>query len=74
MQSSDVGQLYFSIADLITYYSQIFYLQPGDMISTGTPGGVGSRRDPPVWMKPGDELEVEITGIGVLKNIITSEK
>jgi len=74
MQSSDVGQLYFSIADLITYYSQIFYFQPGDIISTGTPGGVGSRRDPPVWMKPGDELEVEITGIGVLKNIITSEK
>ena len=43
------------------------------MIATGTPGGVGSRRDPPVWMKPGDELEVEITGIGILKNTVVGE-
>ena len=73
MQASDLGKLCFDVSDLISYYSQIFYFQPGDMIATGTPGGVGSRRDPPVWMKPGDELEVEITGIGILKNAVVGE-
>ena len=73
MQASDLGKLCFDVSDLISYYSQIFYFQPGDMIATGTPGGVGSRRDPPVWMKPGDELEVEITGIGILKNTVAGE-
>lgn len=73
MQASDLGKLCFDVSDLISYYSQIFYFQPGDMIATGTPGGVGSRRDPPVWMKPGDELEIEITGIGILKNAVVGE-
>ena len=73
MQASDLGNLCFDVSDLISYYSQIFYFQPGDMIATGTPGGVGSRRDPPVWMKPGDELEIEITGIGILKNTVVGE-
>ena len=73
MQASDLGKLCFDVSDLISYYSQIFYFQPGDMIATGTPGGVGSRRDPPVWMKPGDGLEVEITGIGILKNAVVGE-
>ena len=73
MQTSDVGQLCFGVAELISYYSQIFYFQPGDMIATGTLGGVGSRREPPVWMKPGDKLEVEITGLGILKNTIIGE-
>ena len=73
MQASDLGKLCFDVSDLISYYSQIFYFQPGDMIATGTPGGVGSRRDPPVWMKPGDKLEVEITGIGILKNTVVGE-
>ena len=73
MQASDLGKICFDVYDLISYYSQIFYFQPGDMIATGTPGGVGSRRDPPVWMKPGDELEVEITGIGILKNAVVGE-
>ena len=73
MQASDLGKLCFDVSDLISYYSQIFYFQPGDMIATGTPGGVGSRRDPPIWMKPGDELEVEITGGGILKNAVVGE-
>ena len=73
MQASDLGKLFFDAADLISYYSQIFYFQPGDMIATGTPGGVGSRREPPVWMNPGDELEVDITGIGTLRNMIIDE-
>ena len=73
MQESDIGNLCFNVADLVSYYSQIFYLQPGDMIATGTPGGIGSRREPPIWMKPGDELEVNITGIGTLKNVVVEE-
>ena len=73
MQASDVGQLCFGVPDLISYYSQIFYFQPGDMIATGTPSGVGSRRAPPLWMRPGDSLEVEITGLGILKNKIIGE-
>lgn len=74
MQESDIGQLCFDIGDLISYYSQIFYFQPGDMIATGTPGGVGSRKNPPVWMAHGDELEIEISGIGILKNNVVDEQ
>ncbi|MBI4609478.1 MAG: fumarylacetoacetate hydrolase family protein [Candidatus Rokubacteria bacterium] len=48
-------------------------LDPGDVIVTGTPGGVGSRRNPPVWMAKGDEVEVDISGIGVLRNPIMEE-
>lgn len=73
MQSSDAGQLCFGIPELLSYFSQIFYFQPGDIIATGTPGGVGSKRSPPVWMKSGDQLEVEISGIGTLKNYIVDE-
>ncbi|MDE2363607.1 MAG: fumarylacetoacetate hydrolase family protein, partial [Hyphomicrobiales bacterium] len=47
-------------------------LAPGDVIVTGTPGGVGARRDPPLWMKPGDVAEVEISGIGVLRNPVVA--
>jgi len=48
-------------------------LEPGDVISTGTPGGVGFKRDPQVFMKPGDKVEIEITKIGILANDIVSE-
>ena len=73
MQRSSIDQLCFDVGDLMAYYSQIFQFQPGDIISTGTPGGVGARRDPPLWMKAGDELEIEISGIGVLRNPIIDE-
>ena len=68
MQHSTLDQLIHGVDYLISYYSQIVELQPGDMISTGTCGGVGHRRTPPVYMKAGDVFETEITGIGVLSN------
>ncbi len=53
--------------------SKQYSVQPGDVIVSGTPGGVGMRRDPPLWMKAGDTVEVEIDGIGILKNPILAE-
>ena len=73
MQSSDAGKLCFDIPELISYYSKIVHFQPGDIIATGTPGGVGSRRTPPIWMKNGDQIEVEISGLGTLSNTIIDE-
>jgi 2-keto-4-pentenoate hydratase/2-oxohepta-3-ene-1,7-dioic acid hydratase in catechol pathway len=70
MQSSVTGLMIFSIAETIAYITQVMTLQPGDVIATGTPGGVGSRMDPPVFMGPGDVIEVEIANIGVLKTHI----
>ena len=58
---------------LIAYISTFITLRPGDVIVTGTTGGVGAFRDPPVWMRAGDEVEVEISGIGVLRNPIVDE-
>ena len=58
---------------LIEYISTVHTLRPGDVISTGTPGGVGSRREPQIWMKEGDIIEVEISGIGKLVNTIENE-
>jgi 2-keto-4-pentenoate hydratase/2-oxohepta-3-ene-1,7-dioic acid hydratase in catechol pathway len=49
-------------------------LEPGDVIVSGTPGGVGARRNPPLWMKVGDTVEIEVSGIGVLTNAITAER
>ena len=58
---------------LIEYIPTVHTLRPGDVISTGTPGGVGSRREPQIWMKEGDTIEVEISGIGKLVNTIENE-
>jgi len=74
MQQSDVGQLVFSIPEMIAYFSQIWEFAPGDIIATGTPSGVGVRRDPPVFMKEGDVFEVELSGIGVLRNPVINER
>ena len=63
----------FDIARCIAYVSQIVPLRPGDIIATGTPGGVGSRRTPPLWMKPGDRIEVEVEGVGTLANRVVDE-
>jgi 2-keto-4-pentenoate hydratase/2-oxohepta-3-ene-1,7-dioic acid hydratase in catechol pathway len=73
MQSTSVGDLAFSIQQLIAYVSSITELKPGDVIATGTPSGVGLFRDPPVFMKPGDTVEVEIEGIGTLSNPVIDE-
>lgn len=73
MQSSDTSHLIFSIPRLINYSSEIFDLVPGDVIVTGTPAGVGFTRKPPIFMKAGDVVEVEIEKIGVLRNPVVDE-
>jgi 2-keto-4-pentenoate hydratase/2-oxohepta-3-ene-1,7-dioic acid hydratase in catechol pathway len=73
IQSSHTGHMIFSISKLINYASTIFTLSPGDVIATGTPAGVGWSRKPPRFMKPGDVCEVEIEGIGILRNPITAQ-
>jgi 2-keto-4-pentenoate hydratase/2-oxohepta-3-ene-1,7-dioic acid hydratase in catechol pathway len=72
MQDSSTSQLIFRIDEVIAYISRIFTLEPGDLIFTGTPPGVGMARKPPVWLKAGDVVEVEIDGLGVLSNPVVS--
>lgn len=67
-QDASTGQLIYGVADLIAFCSQSFTLEPGDVIATGTPGGVGAFREPPVFLKDGDIVEVEIDRIGTLRN------
>jgi 2-keto-4-pentenoate hydratase/2-oxohepta-3-ene-1,7-dioic acid hydratase in catechol pathway len=73
VQHESTGQLHFDIATLIAYISIWTELVPGDVIATGTPGGVGAGRKPPLWMQPGDTVEVEITGLGCLRNPVVAE-
>ncbi len=70
MQDSDTGDMIFDVATLIATLSAGMTLEPGDVIATGTPSGVGYARTPPVFMKPGDICEIEIEGIGVLSNTV----
>ena len=70
MQHAGISDLIFDIPVLVEYISRFTPLSPGDVIATGTPGGVGDRREPPLYMKDGDTVEVEITGLGVLRNRI----
>ncbi|MDX1563069.1 MAG: fumarylacetoacetate hydrolase family protein, partial [Gammaproteobacteria bacterium] len=73
VQSESTGELHFDIPALIEYISTWTELMPGDVIVTGTPGGVGAGRNPPLWMQDGDTVEVEISGIGCLSNSIRQE-
>jgi 2-keto-4-pentenoate hydratase/2-oxohepta-3-ene-1,7-dioic acid hydratase in catechol pathway len=73
MQRSGTDMLIYSIPQVIKFMSDFTSLAPGDVIATGTPAGVGHRRSPPVWMKSGDVLEVEISGIGTLRNPVVDE-
>jgi 2-keto-4-pentenoate hydratase/2-oxohepta-3-ene-1,7-dioic acid hydratase in catechol pathway len=68
MQDSNTRQMIFGPAELLAYLAQVFTLEPGDLIFTGTPPGVGFARKPPVFLKPGDVVEVEIEGLGILRN------
>lgn len=70
MQQATTEQMIFKIPKIIEYVSAWTTLVPGDVIVTGTPGGVGARRNPPIWMKPGDKVEVEIDKVGILENSI----
>jgi 2-keto-4-pentenoate hydratase/2-oxohepta-3-ene-1,7-dioic acid hydratase in catechol pathway len=70
MQDSNTSELIFDPSYLVAYISQIITLEPGDLIFTGTPAGVGFARKPPVYLKPGDICEVEIGGIGLLRNAV----
>ena len=73
MQDASTGRLIFGVAALIELISVAITLEPGDVIITGTPGGVGAARKPPVFMQPGDVFEVEIEGMGVLSNTVQHE-
>jgi len=71
MQSADTSDMVFGVARTIALLSQSLTLEPGDLLVMGTPGGVGYARNPPVWMKAGDTIEIEIEGIGILSNPVT---
>ena len=72
MQDASTDDLVFSVVQLIEYYSQFYLFKPGDVITTGSPSGVGYGRNPKVFMKAGDVVEVEVAGIGVLRNSVTA--
>ncbi|MDD0837687.1 fumarylacetoacetate hydrolase family protein [Curvibacter sp. HBC61] len=74
MQHARLADLIFDIPTIVAYVSRFTPLSPGDVIATGTPGGVGDRREPPLYMKEGDVVEVEITGLGVLRNRIGTDR
>ncbi len=73
VQDAQLSQMIFAIPRLIAYCSSFTPLEPGDVIATGTPGGVGARRTPPLWLKPGDRVEVELDRLGVLRNGVADE-
>lgn len=70
MQDSNTRHMIFTVADLISFISHGITLEPGDLVSTGTPGGVGAFRSTPIYLKDGDVVEVEIDGIGILSNLV----
>jgi 2-keto-4-pentenoate hydratase/2-oxohepta-3-ene-1,7-dioic acid hydratase in catechol pathway len=72
MQDSNTSNMIFGVAEIISFVSQAITLEPGDLIITGTPAGVGAFRDPPVWLKPGDEITIEIEGVGSITNPVTA--
>lgn len=73
MQQARLDDLVFGVPELIEYITTFITLVPGDVVVTGTTGGVGAYREPPVWMKEGDVCEVEVTGIGTLSNPLRNE-
>lgn len=74
MQDSSTDQLIFGVPDLVSFLSQTITLEPGDVIATGTPPGVGFARKPPVYIQDGDRMEVEIDGLGILENPVTGQE
>jgi 2,4-didehydro-3-deoxy-L-rhamnonate hydrolase len=74
MQDSTTANMIFTVAEIIAYASTTMTLEPGDLIATGTPAGVGVFRDPPVLLKDGDEVTIEIEGLGALRNPVQAER
>jgi 2-keto-4-pentenoate hydratase/2-oxohepta-3-ene-1,7-dioic acid hydratase in catechol pathway len=74
VQQARIGEMIFPIERLVAYVSSFTPLRPGDVICTGTPGGVGFKRQPPLFMEPGDLVEVELSGIGILGNRVQDER
>lgn len=72
MQDSNTREFIFTVPQLIAYISQAVTMEPGDLIFTGTPPGVGVARKPPVFLKPGDDVEIEIDGVGLLRNPVAA--
>ncbi|HEY0416715.1 MAG TPA: fumarylacetoacetate hydrolase family protein [Gaiellaceae bacterium] len=72
MQDSTTANMIFGVAEIVSFVSQAITLEPGDLIITGTPAGVGAFRDPPVWLKPGDEITIEVDGVGSITNPVTA--
>jgi 2-keto-4-pentenoate hydratase/2-oxohepta-3-ene-1,7-dioic acid hydratase in catechol pathway len=73
-QRAPVSELIFDVPTLVSDLSQIVTLQPGDLIATGTPGGVGDARRPPAYLRAGDVVEIEFEGVGVLRNTFVGAK
>ena len=73
MQSATTSDMLFKVPETLALLSEFTTLEAGDMIAMGTPEGVGHARTPPVWMKPGDVIEVEIEGIGVIRTPVVAE-
>ncbi|MEQ9449266.1 MAG: fumarylacetoacetate hydrolase family protein, partial [Rhodospirillaceae bacterium] len=73
VQQANTNQMIYSVSEIIAYISIFTHLEPGDVIATGTPAGVGAARTPPKWLKPGDQVEVEIEHIGALANTVIPE-
>jgi acylpyruvate hydrolase len=74
MQASNTERLIFDVPTIVSHLSEFVTLEPGDVILTGTPGGVGYRRDPQVFLQPGDRVRVEISGVGTIENEVVDER
>ncbi|MBI4274430.1 MAG: fumarylacetoacetate hydrolase family protein [Rhizobiales bacterium] len=74
MQSDNTSNMMFPVREMLVYLTKGMTLEPGDIVVTGTPSGVGHARKPPVWMKAGDVCEIEVEGVGILRNPIEDEK
>jgi 2-keto-4-pentenoate hydratase/2-oxohepta-3-ene-1,7-dioic acid hydratase in catechol pathway len=72
LQDSNTSNMIFGVAEIVSFVSQAITLEPGDLIITGTPAGVGAFRDPQIWLKPGDEITIEIDGLGSITNPVTA--
>jgi 2-keto-4-pentenoate hydratase/2-oxohepta-3-ene-1,7-dioic acid hydratase in catechol pathway len=73
-QDDTTASMMFPFKYIISYFSRFFHLKPGDVIATGTPNGAGARFDPPIWLVPGDTVEVEVEGVGLLSNGVEDEQ